>query len=89
MLKRMTAVVLALILLVCCIGTGEAASRLRKGSRGAAVKTLQTALQNQGFYTGKIDGIFGSGTVKAVKAFQRKNGLKADGIAGPQTQTKL
>ena len=89
MLKRMTAFVLVLMLLFCCIGTGEAASRLRKGSRGASVKTLQTALKNQGFYSGKIDGIFGSGTMKAVKAFQRKNGLKVDGIAGPQTQTKL
>ena len=91
MLKRLTAVLLVLILVLSCAGIGEAASykRLKKGSRGAAVKTLQTELKNQGYYSGKIDGIYGNGTVKAVKAFQRKNGLKADGIAGPRTQEKL
>ena len=91
MLKRLTAVLLVLILVLSCAGIGEAASykRMKKGSRGAAVKTLQTELKNQGYYSGKIDGIYGNGTVKAVKAFQRKNGLKADGIAGPRTQEKL
>ena len=91
MMKRLTAILLVLVLLLSCIGIGEAASakRLKKGSRGAAVKTLQTALKEQGYYSGKIDGIFGKGTVNAVKAFQRKNGLKVDGIAGPLTQEKL
>ena len=91
MLKRLTAVILILALVLSCVTAGEAVSykRLKKGSRGAAVKTLQTALKNQGYYSGKIDGIYGKGTEKAVKAFQRKNGLKADGIAGPQTQAKL
>lgn len=91
MLKRMTAVLLVLILTLSCFSIGEAASsaRLKKGSRGTAVKTLQTELKNQGFYSGRIDGVFGNGTLKAVKAFQKKNGLKTDGIAGPQTQEKL
>ena len=91
MLKRLTAILLVIILIVSCAGIGEAASykRLRKGSHGAAVKTLQTELKNQGYYSGKIDGIYGKGTVNAVKAFQKKNGLKADGIAGPLTQAKL
>ena len=91
MMKRLTAIMLVLVLLLSCIVTGEAASakRLKKGSRGAAVKTLQAALQEQGYYSGKIDGIYGRGTVNAVKAFQRKNGLKADGVAGPLTQEKL
>ena len=91
MTKRLTAVLLVLVLVFSCIGSGEAASanRLKKGSRGTAVKTLQTALKEQGYYSGKIDGIYGKGTVNAVKAFQRKNGLKADGIAGPLTQDKL
>ena len=91
MMKRMTAILLILVLVFSCIGIGEAASakRLKKGSRGAAVKTLQTALKEQGYYSGKIDGIYGKGTVNAVKAFQRKNGLKTDGIAGPLTQEKL
>ncbi len=91
MLKRLTAVLLAVLLVFSCAGIGEATSsaRLKRGSRGPAVKTLQTALKEQGFYTGKIDGIFGRNTMNAVKAFQRKNGLKVDGIAGPLTQAVL
>lgn len=91
MLKRLTAILLVIMLVVSCAAIGEAASykRLKKGSRGAAVKTLQTELKNQGYYSGKIDGIYGKGTVSAVKAFQKKNGLKTDGIAGPLTQAKL
>ena len=91
MLRRLTALILAAILVILCLTGAEAANykRLKKGSKGAAVKTLQTELKNQGYYTGKIDGIYGKGTVNAVKAFQRKNGLKEDGIAGPLTQAKL
>ena len=91
MLKRMTAILLILVLILSCTGLGEAASytRLKKGSHGETVKTLQTALKDLGFYSGKIDGIYGKSTVNAVRAFQRKNGLKADGIAGPLTQEKL
>ena len=56
---------------------------LRKGSRGIAVKKLQ-----QGLGIGD-DGIFGSGTEAAVKDFQTKNGLDADGLAGPETLAML
>lgn len=55
------------------------------GSRGQEVKTIQTKLKNWGYYSGSIDGIYGSGTLKAVKRFQQKNGLNADGIAGTKT----
>lgn len=55
------------------------------GSRGQEVKTIQTKLKNWGYYSGSIDGIYGSGTLKAVKKFQQKNGLNADGIAGTKT----
>ena len=91
MLRRVTAFLLVLILIVSCIGLSHAASvrALKKGSRGDAVKTLQTALKEKGFYGGKIDGIYGKKTVSAVKAYQRKNGLKADGVAGPKTLGKL
>ena len=90
-LKRLTAFLLVLVLLVSCmqIVQAEKVQTLKKGSRGAAVKTLQTALKDLGFYNGKIDGIFGKGTRNAVKAYQRKNGLKADGVAGPKTLGKL
>lgn len=55
------------------------------GSRGQEVKTIQTKLKNWGYYSGSIDGIYGSGTLRAVKKFQQKNSLNADGIAGTKT----
>lgn len=55
------------------------------GSRGDEVTQIQTKLKRWGYYTGNIDGIYGTQTVNAVKYFQRKNGLTADGIAGPAT----
>lgn len=55
------------------------------GSRGNEVTQIQTKLKRWGYYTGNIDGIYGTQTVNAVKYFQRKNGLTQDGIAGPAT----
>ncbi len=55
------------------------------GSRGNEVTQIQTKLKRWGYYKGNIDGIYGSQTLEAVKYFQRKNGLTADGIAGPAT----
>ena len=55
------------------------------GSRGNEVIQIQTKLKRWGYYNGNIDGIYGSGTLAAVKWFQRKNGLTVDGIAGPAT----
>ena len=52
------------------------------GSRGEEVRQIQTKLKRWGYYKGNVDGIFGSGTLEAVKWFQRKNGLQVDGIAG-------
>jgi tetratricopeptide (TPR) repeat protein len=58
---------------------------LRLGKRGDAVQKLQEALGALGYDIGTPDGKFGDGTRKAVAAFQKKNGLKADGVVGPQT----
>ena len=55
------------------------------GSRGEEVRTIQTKLKRWGYYNGNVDGIYGSQTLEAVKYFQRKNGLKVDGIAGTNT----
>ena len=55
------------------------------GSRGNEVSTIQEKLKRWGYYTGSVDGIYGSQTVAAVKRFQQKNGLTVDGIAGTQT----
>lgn len=61
----------------------------RYGSRGSEVSKIQTKLKNWGYYTGSVDGIYGSSTLSAVKKFQRKNGLTADGIAGKATLEKM
>lgn len=55
------------------------------GSRGSEVTQIQTKLKRWGYYTGSVDGIYGTQTVNAVKYFQKKNGLTVDGIAGPAT----
>jgi peptidoglycan hydrolase-like protein with peptidoglycan-binding domain len=50
---------------------------------------VQTALKNAGFYSGEIDGKFGPQTRKAIKEFQKANGLQVDGLAGKKTKTAL
>lgn len=62
---------------------------LRRGDEGNAVTTLQQALKNAGYYVGHVDGVYGIGTVDAVKAFQEAMDLKVDGVAGPATQRAL
>lgn len=62
---------------------------LRLGANGKAVRTLQTRLKSLGYYRGTVDGDYGAATVEAVKAFQRANGLTADGVAGSGTFAKL
>ena len=63
---------------------------LREGSKStAAVRLLQQKLKSLGYYKGSVDGSFGAGTTDAVKAFQRGNGLSADGVAGGGTLNKL
>lgn len=69
--------------------SSEAHPVLKKGSRGEAVRELQQKLTSKGYNTNGIDGIFGSGTEKAVLNFQKANGLKQDGIAGPEVWGKL
>jgi len=58
---------------------------LRQGARGSDVKEMQRRLKQWGYYNGSVDGIFGTGTRSAVILFQKKNGLKADGIVGKET----
>ena len=53
------------------------------------VKTIQTKLKRWGYYTGAVDGIYGPKTKAAVKSFQKKNGLTADGIVGKKTAAAL
>ena len=89
MKRRLVSLILVLVLAACVLPAQAASGTLRRGSRGTAVTQLQTALKELGLYTIKVDGIYGRGTVAAVKSYQRKNGLVADGIAGPKTLGKL
>jgi len=62
---------------------------LKQGATGGEVKEVQRRLKQWGYYSGEVDGIYGPATVAAVKKFQQKNGLKADGIAGKSTYAAL
>lgn len=84
-LKHFLVLVLAMTVLLCAVTPVSHAESLRRGSRGDLVTTLQKRLKTWGYYTGNVDGVFGSQTEQAVKYFQRKNGLAADGIVGPAT----
>nr|WP_243152231.1 spore cortex-lytic enzyme [Pseudoflavonifractor sp. 524-17] len=76
-------------MVICLFQNGALAATYRQGSTGEPVRTIQTKLKNWGYYTGSVDGIYGSATTAAVKYFQRSNGLTADGIAGPATLAAL
>ena len=62
---------------------------IRENSSGTTVSKVQTELKALGYYSGKVTGNAGPMTVAAIKSFQGKNGLTADGIAGPQTIAKI
>lgn len=64
-------------------------SPVRSGSTGNDVKELQRALKEKGFDPQGTDGKFGENTRKAVVAFQKANGLKADGVVGKDTLAAL
>ena len=64
---------------------GDAPSASKEGDSGAKVKKLQQALELLGYYSGDIDGDYGTKTVSAVKRFQKNRGMKQDGIAGAGT----
>ncbi|MHB8171980.1 MAG: spore cortex-lytic enzyme [Thermincolia bacterium] len=59
------------------------------GSKGPNVIQLQQKLKDWGFYQGNTDGMYGAGTFNAVKKFQQRQGIKADGVAGPDTLKAL
>ena len=62
---------------------------LREGDDSDAVRKLQRKLKDLGYYSGSVDGDYGSGTTQAVMVFQQMNDLRVDGVAGPQTQRVL
>lgn len=94
--RRVLSLLLAVVLLgsigtIAAVQSGDdSVSTLSKmGSRGDEVRRIQQKLKNWGYYTGSVDGIYGSQTQNAVRKFQRDNGLTVDGIAGPKTLSYL
>jgi N-acetylmuramoyl-L-alanine amidase len=82
------AINIAIITAVQLIPSADAAA-YKRGSTGDTVKEIQQKLSNWGYYSGSVDGIYGSKTEEAVKYFQRKNGLTVDGICGTSTLAAL
>ncbi len=84
---QILAIILLNILIIAMLpGDRDASPTLSKlGSQGEEVRQIQTKLKNWGYFNDKIDGIYGPKTRDAVIYFQKKNGLTADGIAGPAT----
>ncbi len=78
--------VLTLVLMLSLIVCGSAsAMKLQKNDKNDHVTQLQKALQQLGYYTGSLDGKYGTGTVAAVTAYQTAQGLSVDGVAGSST----
>ena len=67
----------------------QAQGILTVGAKGEDVKKCQQRLKDLGYLNGKVDGQFGGGTKRAVIAFQRRNDLATDGVAGQETLAKL
>ncbi len=91
-LWRIGIIVLVNILVVAIIqrSAPEGVQTLSKvGSRGQEVTQIQTKLTELGYFSDKIDGIYGEKTKAAVIRFQKAKGLSADGIAGPKTLDAL
>lgn len=77
------------VVLSTVVGAVVASAYVVKGSNFANVAAVQTRLKTLGYYTMKVDGVWGNGTKSAVKRFQSDNGLTADGVVGSSTERKL
>ena len=87
--KIAAAVLIAAMLGLLLPQLGVNAEALKRGSRGDLVRQLQTRLRSWGYYSGTVDGVYGAKTESAVRAFQKRNGLTADGIVGQKTAAAL
>lgn len=75
----------ALALILSLMGISPAQADVYWGSKGTQVRQVQQKLKQWGYFDGTVDGVFGQETYDAVVRFQKKNGLKADGVAGSAT----
>ncbi len=88
-LQKSKLIVLALLLVCSLVPVLSAQAALRRGSTGDDVIAVQKRLKQWGYYSGAVDGIFGYATERAVRWFQEKNGLTADGVVGEKTAAAL
>ena len=86
---RYLAVIFIINAAIILLAQGAGAATYKQGSTGSVVTQIQQKLSSWGYYSGLVDGIYGSKTTAAVKYFQRKNGLTADGKCGPNTLAAL
>ena len=70
-------------------GRLKVAPSSRRGTSKASITEIQTALKNANFYYGKIDGVKGKKTKRAIREFQKANGLNPDGVVGAKTWNLL
>lgn len=82
-------VIFTVNILIIALAQSASADLYKKGSSGQTVREIQTRLKNWGYYSGNVDGIYGSDTEIAIKKFQKKNGLSVDGQAGDKTLAAL
>ena len=88
--NRWISFIVFLIAIICITcASADSFTTLRNGDVGEDVTHMQQALSRLGFYAYQVDGKFGTNTENAVRAFQSKNRLKVDGVAGSQTLTLL
>ena len=83
------AVIFAVNILAIALAQSVMAGVYKKGSSGVMVSQIQTRLKSWGYYSGAVDGVYGSATEKAVRYFQSANGLAVDGQAGDKTLAAL
>ena len=75
-------VIITLNIFLLALSQYASADLYKKGASGAAVREIQTRLKSWGYYDGEVDGVYGSRTEKAVRYFQKKNGLPTGNSGG-------
>ena len=86
-MKKIVALIMVVVTFL--MTPSEILALSKRGSTGTEVRNIQTRLIKWGYLSGTADGIYGAKTEAAVKKFQKKHGLTADGIAGPATLAKI
>ncbi len=84
-MKRKLIITILTALLAANLNCSAVSALSYYGSQGSEVRNIQTRLKSWGYYSGDIDGIYGTQTVNAVKLFQQRNSLTVDGICGSVT----